>query len=116
MYEGQSIIRPIIAETEETQYYQFTVMNTGGSMVAMRSASHSYRLVIPLIPGVEWRFSDPESDPQEDHPIKTFDLDSLKDNVALKFGPGAVEWLSKAAKAGAWWVADNWRRYEYTPE
>lgn len=115
MYEGQSMIRPIISETSETQNYQFTVMNTGGSMVAMRSATHPYRLVLPLVPEVEWRFTDIASDPHEKSPIKSFNLESLKTEVAMKHGAEASQWLVRAAEAGSWWVADNWRRYEYTP-
>jgi len=49
MYEGQSIIRPIITHNNDTAYYQFTVMNTGGSLVAMRSATRPYRLIVPLV-------------------------------------------------------------------
>lgn len=59
MYEGQSIIRPIINEQNGTAYWQFTVMNTGGSMVAMRSAPKPYRLIVPLVPEVEWRVRPP---------------------------------------------------------
>ncbi|KAJ6172310.1 hypothetical protein N7470_001377 [Penicillium chermesinum] len=115
IYEGQSMIRPIVSENEHTQYYQFTVMNTGGSMVAMRSASHSFRLVVPLVPEVEWRFTDIESDPHEKHPIKSFDLESLKTAIALEHSADAVQWVNSAAQAGQWWIADNWRRYEYSP-
>ena len=115
IYEGQSMIRPIISETENMANWQFTVMNTGGSMVAMRSANQTYRLIVPLVPEVEWRFTDIKSDPHEKHPIKSFDLVSLKSAVALKYGPEAVKWVQDAARTAQWWVTDNWRRYEYTP-
>ncbi|CAI7658212.1 unnamed protein product [Penicillium manginii] len=115
MYEGQSMIRPIIAENNSTAYYQFTVMNTGGSLVAMRSANRPYRLVVPLVNEVEWRFSDPSTDPQEQNPIKSFDLDGLIKAVEEKHGSDAVKWTHDASHAAQWWVADNWRRYEYDP-
>ncbi|KAJ5097641.1 hypothetical protein N7456_008362 [Penicillium angulare] len=115
MYEGQSIIRPIIDKTEQTRNWQFTVMNTGGSMVAMRSAAMPYRLVIPLVPEVEWRFTNLETDPHEKNPIKSFGLAPLTSAIAMKHGAEAVAWTEEAAKAGQWWVADNWRRYEYSP-
>lgn len=115
MYEGQSIIRPIITHNNDTAYYQFTVMNTGGSLVAMRSATRPYRLIVPLVNEVEWRFSDPSTDPQEQSVIKSFDLDGLVSAIETKHGSDAVEWTHDAARAAQWWVADNWRRYEYDP-
>ncbi|KAJ5802152.1 uncharacterized protein N7503_004602 [Penicillium pulvis] len=115
LYEGQSLIRPIIASNDQTRNWQFTVMNTGGSMVAMRSASEPYRLIVPLVPEVEWRFTEIESDPHEKKPMKSFDLESLKSGVAMRHGSDAVQWLNEAARAAQWWVSDNWRRYEYSP-
>ncbi|KAJ5660363.1 hypothetical protein N7507_006814 [Penicillium longicatenatum] len=115
LYEGQSLIRPIIASNDQTRNWQFTVMNTGGSMVAMRSASEPYRLIVPLVPEVEWRFTEIESDPHEKKPIKSFDLESLKSGVAMRHGSDAVQWVNEAARAAQWWVSDNWRRYEYSP-
>ncbi|KAJ5765647.1 hypothetical protein N7520_005206 [Penicillium odoratum] len=115
MYEGQSLIRPIISSDENTRNWQFTVMNTGGSMVAMRSADDPYRLIVPLVPEVEWRFTEIVSDPHEKKPIKSFDLESIKSAVALRHGAEAVAWVGEAAKVAQWWVSDNWRRYEYSP-
>ncbi|KAJ5936686.1 hypothetical protein N7466_003136 [Penicillium verhagenii] len=115
LYEGQSLIRPIIDSTEHTRNWQFTVMNTGGSMVAMRSAAMPYRLIVPLVPEVEWRFTELGSDPHEKKPIKSFDLEALKSAVALRHGAEAVHWVHEAARAAQWWVSDNWRRYEYSP-
>lgn len=109
------MIRPIITHTNDTAYYQFTVMNTGGSLVAMRSATRPYRLIVPLVNEVEWRFSDPSTDPQEQSVIKSFDLDGLVSAIEDKHGSDAVEWTHDAARAAQWWVADNWRRYEYDP-
>ncbi|KAJ5641502.1 hypothetical protein N7490_005502 [Penicillium lividum] len=115
MYEGQSLIRPIISSNENTRNWQFTVMNTGGSMVAMRSADDPYRLIVPLVPEVEWRFTEIVSDPHEKKPIKSFDLESIKSAVALRYGSDTVAWVGEAAKVAQWWVRDNWRRYEYSP-
>lgn len=116
LYEGQSIIRPIIEKQQNTSYWQFTVMNTGGSMVAMRSADQPYRLIVPLVPEVEWRFTDVRKDPQEQSPIKSFSLGPLISAVSSKHGDKAVEWIHDAARAAQWWVTDNWRRYEFNPK
>lgn len=115
MYEGQSIIRPIISKQNDTAYWQFTVMNTGGSMIAMRSADKPYRLIVPLVSEVEWRFTDVKKDPQEESPIKSFSLSPLVSAVDDKHGEEAVEWIHDAARAAQWWVTDNWRRYEFDP-
>ncbi|KAJ5157655.1 uncharacterized protein N7482_008755 [Penicillium canariense] len=115
MYEGQSILRPIITHNDKTSYYQFTVMNTGGSMVAMRSADAPYRLIVPLVPEVEFRFTDVKKDPQEEKAIKAFDFKSLKKTVKEDHGEKAAQWVHDAARAAQWWVTDNWNRYEYNP-
>jgi hypothetical protein len=115
MYEGQSIIRPIITHNKKTSYYQFTVMNTGGSMVAMRSADAPYRLIVPLVPEVEFRFTDLSNDPQEEKAIKAFDFKPLMKAVQEDHGEDAAKWVNDAARAAQWWVTDNWNRYEYNP-
>ncbi|KAJ5455684.1 uncharacterized protein N7458_003948 [Penicillium daleae] len=115
MYEGQSILRPIITHNDKTPYYQFTVMNTGGSMVAMRSADAPYRLIVPLVPEVEFRFTDLSRDPQEEKAIKAFDFKSFQKAVEEEHGEKAAKWVHHAARAAQWWVTDNWNRYEYNP-
>jgi len=115
MYEGQSIIRPLVPEVGGKQDWQFSTMNTGGTWLALRSAAKPYRLIIPLIPDVEWRFSDVSTDPGEQNYLISFDLLSLISQVEVLHGSEAVQWVSDAAHIAQWWVAENWRRYEYTP-
>lgn len=119
LYEGQSMIRPIIKETEEKEDWQFTVMNTGGTWLALRSAAKPYRLVIPLIDDMEWRFTDLERDPNESEPILEFDPRSLARAIRRHYGDEhepVVQWITDAAHVAAWWVKDNWRRYKYIPK
>lgn len=116
MYEGQSMIRPLIPEEKGKEVWQFSVMNTGGSWLALRSANQPYRLVIPLIDDVEWRFSNLEVNPHEiTAPIKDFDVNSLAMEVERLHGPFALKWVGEAAHVAKWWVAENWRRYRYDP-
>ncbi|KAJ5664673.1 hypothetical protein N7462_011486 [Penicillium macrosclerotiorum] len=115
LYEGQSIIRPIITRNDKTDYYHFTVMNTGGSMVAMRSADKPFRLIVPLVPEAEWRFTDTKKDPREEKAIKSFDLGPLRDAVKSEYGEEAADWVREAARSATWWVTDNWYRYEFNP-
>ncbi|KAF7586667.1 hypothetical protein BBP40_008516 [Aspergillus hancockii] len=117
LYEGQSMIRPLIQEQDGKQDWQFTVMNTGGSWLAVRSAARpAYRLVIPLVDDLEWRFTDLEKDPIELKPIKHFSLMDLAEALDRQYGEDTVNWLRDAAHYTEWWVVDNWHRYRYVPQ
>ncbi|KAJ5159529.1 uncharacterized protein N7482_006533 [Penicillium canariense] len=116
LYEGQSIIRDLVPEKDGKLDWQFTVMNTGATWLALRSAPKPYRLVIPLVPDVEWRFSDVDKDPHELHTLQSFSLPPLLDQVAAAHGEEALQWVIDAAHVTQWWVGENWRRYEYKPE
>lgn len=116
IYEGQSMIRELVPEKDGRLAWQFTVMNTGGTWLSCRSAPKPYRLVVPLLPDVEWRFSDTELDPHEEHTLQSFNLVPLLRDVEKKHGAEAAQWVNDAAHVAQWWVSENWRRYEYTPE
>lgn len=112
------MIRPLVRETEEKQDWQFTVMNTGGTWLALRSAAKPYRLVIPLIGDVEWRFTDLERDPNESDVIMEFDLRSVAKAIEKRYDDNheaVVQWLNDAAHVAGWWVQENWKRYGYDP-
>jgi hypothetical protein len=116
LYEGQSLIRTLIQEKDGRQDWQFTVMNTGGSWLSVRSAAKpQFRLVIPLVTDVEWRFSDLDKDPNEDQPISRFSLLDLAETIGKKYDPEVLSWLWDAAYVANWWVAENWHRYRYEP-
>ncbi|OOQ88530.1 sulfatase domain protein [Penicillium brasilianum] len=116
LYEGQSMIRELVPEKDGKLDWQFTVMNTGATWLALRSGPKPYRLVIPLVPDVEWRFSDVDKDPLELHTVQSFTLHPLLDEVAKVYGEDAMNWVIEAAHVTRWWVSENWRRYEYKPE
>jgi hypothetical protein len=116
LYEGQSMIRELVPEKDGKLDWQFTVMNTGATWLALRSGPKPYRLVIPLVPDVEWRFSDVDKDPLELHTVQSFTLPPLLEEVAKVHGEDAVNWVIEAAHVTRWWVSENWRRYEYKPE
>lgn len=116
LYEGQSMIRDLVPEKDGRLDWEFTVMNTGATWLALRSAPKPYRLIIPLVPDVEWRFSNVDLDPQEQHTLQSFNLLPLLEQVAEKHGDDAVQWIKDAAHVAQWWVSENWSRYEYTPE
>lgn len=89
-YEGQSMIRELVPEKDGKLQRQFTVMNTGATWLALRSAPKPYRLIIPLVPEVEWRFSDVDIDPHEEHTLQLSNLLPLLDQVAREHGDEAV--------------------------
>lgn len=112
------MIRPLVQETDGKQDWQFTVMNTGGTWLALRSAAKPYRLVIPLIGDVEWRFTDLERDPNELDVIMEFDLRSVTKSIKRRYGDShepVMQWINDAAHIASWWLEDNWKRYKYDP-
>lgn len=116
LYEGQSMIRELVPEKDGKLDWQFTVMNTGATWLALRSAPKPYRIVIPMVPDVEWRFSNVDLDPHEEKTLQSFTLPPLLEQVAKEHGEEAVQWINDAAHVAQWWVAENWSRYEYVPE
>ncbi|KAJ5722564.1 hypothetical protein N7488_000599 [Penicillium malachiteum] len=117
LYEGQSLIRPLIQEQDGIQDWQFTVMNTGGSWLAVRSAAKpQFRLVIPLVNDVEWRFSDPSTDPQELKPVVRFNLVDLAVVIRKRYDNEVLHWLYDAAYVTNWWVEQNLKRYGFHPK
>ncbi|OQE27729.1 hypothetical protein PENSTE_c004G03891 [Penicillium steckii] len=116
LYEGQSMIRETVPAKDGKRDWQFTVMNTGATWLALRSADKPYRLVIPLVPDVEWRFSNVETDPHELHTQSSFELGPLLYQVSRDHDEEAVEWVKEAAQVTKWWVGENWLRYEYDPK
>ncbi|PKY06103.1 alkaline phosphatase-like protein [Aspergillus campestris IBT 28561] len=116
-YEGQSLIRSLVPEQDTRQHWQFSVMNTGGSWLAVRSAARpQFRLVIPLVDDVEWRFSDLDRDPDERDPVQRLSLVDLVETIEEDYDEDALNWVRDAANTAKWWVAENWRRYQYNPE
>ncbi|KAJ5132009.1 hypothetical protein N7448_006167 [Penicillium atrosanguineum] len=116
LYEGQSLIRPLIQERDGKKDWQFTVMNTGGTWLSVRSAARpELRLVIPLINDVEWRFSDLTKDPNEDKPIMRFNLADMAHTLQKKYDDEILRWLFDAVYVANWWVKENWDRYGYNP-
>jgi hypothetical protein len=117
LYEGQSLIRPQIVEQDGHEAWQFTVMNTGGSWLSVRSAARpDYRLVIPLVNDVEWRFSDLAKDPDELSPIERFSLVDLASTIKSDYDDETLNWLYNAAYVANWWVSENWDRWRFSPE
>ncbi|KAJ5748775.1 uncharacterized protein N7511_010471 [Penicillium nucicola] len=142
-YQGQSLLRPFLASMEEpsqtrhgdhrepepesSQFearshpespakrsvWNMGLINAGGSMLSVTTASVPYRLVLPLKEGFEYSFTHLGEDPNEDHPIKDWTLKLLIEEVTPKYGEEAAAWLSDAEKVGKWWVTEQKRIWGY---
>lgn len=116
-YEGQSLLRPLRKSSEAGHRgWQFTVMNPGGSTVAVRDASEgngNWRLIVPVFGNYVWRFTDLTTDPHEANPTQSFDFDKFKNLVERSYGAQAAKWVDEAAFVTRWWVGENYKRYRY---
>lgn len=117
-YEGQSLIRPLQESSKRTGQadWQFTVMNTGRAQVATRSARDpNWRLVVPVIKDIEWRFTNLEKDPHEKDGVLSFDFVTFLNSVEKKYGSDAAKWAEEASFMTRWWVDENAKRWRYSP-
>ncbi|PHH87297.1 hypothetical protein CDD83_9056 [Cordyceps sp. RAO-2017] len=115
-YEGQSLIRPQSKASRETgdTNWLFTVMNPGRATVAVRDAHRQdWRIIVPVIDDVEWRFTDTGRDPHEEEPTVAFSFKGLLDKVEAKYGVDAAKWAEAAAIKARWWVKENNKRWRY---
>ncbi|KAJ6447254.1 sulfatase domain-containingprotein [Purpureocillium lavendulum] len=120
-YEGQSLIRPLRKASPVSDdpvdghgYWQFTVMNPGRAMLAVRDAREpNWRLIVPMVENTEWRFTDLTSDPHEEDPTIAFDFFSCLEKIKEKHGIDKSKWAEEAAFMTRWWVEENRKRYRY---
>ncbi|KAL7918668.1 alkaline-phosphatase-like protein [Trichoderma austrokoningii] len=116
-YEGQSLIRPLqkFSETSGQGGWQHTVMNPGGSTIAVRDARQpNWRLIVPVFGNYEWRFTNLETDPHEDVPLVSYDYKTILRIVEEQFGAEAATWVKEAAAVTRWWTDENYKRWRYT--
>ena len=117
-YEGQSLIRPQRkAAPNGIGSWQFTVMNPGGSTIAVRDARQpEWRLIVPFSGHYEWRFTDLSENPFEiKPPTVSFELPSLMKALGAANGTTTdkAKWVEEAAVVVDWWVKENYRRWRY---
>ncbi|KAJ6788237.1 hypothetical protein PWT90_04381 [Aphanocladium album] len=115
-YEGQSLIRPLRAhgESADVGNWQFTVMNPGRATLSVRDARHEdWRIVIPIVADIEWRFTNTKNDKHEDQSILDFGYPEFVKKVQDAWGEEASMWVEEASFVTRWWVDDNARRWRY---
>ncbi|OAQ77864.1 sulfatase domain-containingprotein [Purpureocillium lilacinum] len=117
-YEGQSLLRPLrkFSERNSQGAWQITVMNPGGSTLAVRDARQpNWRLIVPVFGNYEWRFTDLTDDPHEEHPISSFDLKALMRTLGSENGTDTSRWVEEAAVVTRWWANENYKRWRFHP-
>ncbi|KAK7420344.1 hypothetical protein QQX98_002767 [Neonectria punicea] len=115
-FEGQSLLRPMkdFSNATEQPNWQFSIMNPGRAMLSVRDAHQpNWRIVVPIVENIEWRFSDLAKDPHEKSVVVGFGFKSFLAKVELDHGREAAEWVEKAAFMSRWWVEDNRKRWRY---
>ncbi|RDA86514.1 hypothetical protein CP532_1996 [Ophiocordyceps camponoti-leonardi (nom. inval.)] len=115
-YEGKSLIRPQNAGRGPKGLgdWQFSLINPGGTMLAVRERSRpGWRLIVPIIDNVSWRFTDADASPHEEESVVAFDLDIFLSDVELKHGREASDWVRKAAEVTSWYVDENAKRWRF---
>lgn len=117
-YEGQSLIRPLRKSSDKTGQgdWQYTVMNPGRATLSVRDARRpNYRLIVPIVDDIEWRFTDLSKDPHEEIPILSFGFVAFLRAVEEKHGIDAAKWAEEGAFMTRWWVEENNKRWRYDP-
>lgn len=115
-YEGQSLIRAYRAAHNGREAWNMGVINAGGIMLSVGSAAAPYRLIYPLTPDIEYRFTSLDTDPYEESPITDWSLDGIVAKASAVYGAEAGEWAARAEKMGAWWVKKQKKLWDYTDE
>lgn len=115
-YEGQSLIRPLKTSdpAKDLSHWEFTVLNPGRIRIAVRNANFpDFRLMVPVVENVEWRFTDIKKHPHEEEAILSFGFREFLQRVEKDHSKEASEWCEDAAFMARWWVEDNRKRYRY---
>ncbi|KAM4055847.1 sulfatase domain-containing protein [Hirsutella rhossiliensis] len=115
-YEGQSLIRParLFPDDKAQGSWQFSLINPGGAMLAVRDARRpDWRLIVPIVDNTEWRFTDLALDPHETNTTVSFDFNTLYKKLVRGHSIEAAKWASEAAVVTSWLVEENTRRWRY---
>jgi hypothetical protein len=118
-YEGQSLLRPLLASSPQTGQanWQFSVVGADRPAVSVRDARQpAWQLVVPgSDDDADWRFANTKADPSEETPLATTSLAELVWAVRKSHGGTAASWVDEAALMASWWVKDGRKRWLYHP-
>ncbi|KAL1957585.1 hypothetical protein VTO42DRAFT_5696 [Malbranchea cinnamomea] len=112
-YQGQSLIRPFRSFYKGRRVWNIAIINAGGSILSVTSASVRWRVIVPIDEQFTYRFTDLETDPYELDPMEEWTLEELLPRVQQKYGPDAEAWLKDADAVTKWWVKEMHRLWNY---
>jgi hypothetical protein len=112
-YEGQSLIRPYKTSQNGRRAWNFGIINSGASILAVTSADTPWRLVMPLDQTNRWRFTNLEKDPLELRAIEDWSMERLAVQVRSIYGGEASQWIAEADAVGRWWAWERMRLWGY---
>ncbi|KAF2135824.1 uncharacterized protein K452DRAFT_280927 [Aplosporella prunicola CBS 121167] len=120
-YQGQSLIRELgftgskhgSSSASKKQPWHFSIINPGGSVMAVSSGATPYRLIMPLCSTLPLRFTDTATDPLEHRPVEAWNPHELADRVARVHGRKGAEWALLASRLGRWWYWEQRERWGY---
>ncbi|KAL1965841.1 hypothetical protein VTN77DRAFT_5162 [Rasamsonia byssochlamydoides] len=120
-YEGQSLIRRFVptrpghAGHGEREAWSFSVVNPGGTHLAVVSAAHPYRYVLPICELSPYSFSDLATDPVEETAVVQDWEGGAKmvEKVRKAHGAEAARWAARAEKIAKWYVWEARNRWGY---
>jgi hypothetical protein len=112
-YEGQSLIRPFVAQKHGRQQWNIAVLNAGGAFLSVSSAAVPFRLVLPICKSGVYRFTDTEQDPKETSAIEEISISALAKKLREEFRYEAAQWVIEAEEVGKWWVLEQRLRWGY---
>lgn len=112
-YEGQSLIRPYTNSKNGRRAWNFGTVNLGGGIITITSADTPWRMALPLEKEVQYSFADLEDDPLELSLIEAWDIDDLIDEVRIKYGKEAAQWVGEAEKVVDYFVERQQLLWKY---
>ena len=112
-YEGQSLLRLYKPSHNGRRAWNVGIINSGGSMLSVTSASDRWRAIVPMDEEWTYRFSDLETDPYELDVMEEWVLDDMLSAVRQKHGEDAEAWLRDAVAVTKWWIKEMHRRWNY---
>ncbi|KAL0257621.1 hypothetical protein SLS55_008435 [Diplodia seriata] len=98
------------------QPFHFSVINPGGSLLAISQHASPFRLLLPLCSTLPLRFTDSSSTSPheaEAHAIVAWSAHGVVDAVRESYGADAAEWVDLARRLGEWWVWETRGRWGY---
>lgn len=93
--------------------FHFSVINPGGSLLAISDANTHFRLVLPLCSTIPLRFTGTSTEPYGKMPLNAWTMNELAKSVENKHGVKAKEWKVLAEGLVRWWLWKQRERWDY---